>query len=242
MLYLSTTCQLSLCAATTHSNQISNLRDHHNSYDHHPENHHQQGSENGDQWVPELNQNTICLHPAVQSTSVSLQAPFPHIAKSPSISSLRPGRTFLSRRHVKAKVFSACEEDLPPLNDGDDEEADTERDQLIKIKLPNTFVSSFRLEKFSACPKSKLRNVHCRTKPRLAPRRLKQRAYSDRLLPLATPLILLPRRISPLPGLGLLLLLPHPVFSPRPPALVSCLVPRIIIPPSQQILLYRLPS
>jgi len=119
-----------------------------------PENHHQQGSENGDQRPPGLDQNATCLHPAVRSSSVSLQVPFPRIAKSPSISSLRPGRTFSSRRHAKAKVFSAREEDLPPLNDGDDEEADRERDQLKKIKLPNTFVSSFRLEKFSAPPKS----------------------------------------------------------------------------------------
>ncbi|KAH9441689.1 hypothetical protein Pst134EA_032678 [Puccinia striiformis f. sp. tritici] len=75
------------------------------------------------------------------------------MTKSTSTSSLRPGRTFSSRRHIKAKVFSAREEDLPQLNDLDEEEvADEESEKLKKIKLPSTFLSSFKLEKFNPNP------------------------------------------------------------------------------------------
>ncbi|KAG0149682.1 hypothetical protein CROQUDRAFT_287961 [Cronartium quercuum f. sp. fusiforme G11] len=80
----------------------------------------------------------------------SLQPMIPSTNQKAS-SSLRPGRTFSSRKHIKAKVFSAREEDLPSLGDEDDEEAaEKEIASLKKIKLPTTFPSSFKLEKFAS--------------------------------------------------------------------------------------------
>ncbi|KAH9440949.1 hypothetical protein MJO29_015313 [Puccinia striiformis f. sp. tritici] len=111
------------------------------------------GSGHKNQPEPEIDQNSSCLHPTVRSTSASLQVPLSSMTKSTSTSSLRPGRTFSSRRHIKAKVFSAREEDLPQLNDLDEEEvADEESEKLKKIKLPSTFLSSFKLEKFNPNP------------------------------------------------------------------------------------------
>ncbi|KAI9623409.1 hypothetical protein H4Q26_014577 [Puccinia striiformis f. sp. tritici PST-130] len=92
------------------------------------------GSGHKNQPEPEIDQNSSCLHPTVRSTSASLQVPLSSMTKSTSTSSLRPGRTFSSRRHIKAKVFSAREEDLPQLNDLDEEEvADEESEKLKKI-------------------------------------------------------------------------------------------------------------
>ncbi|KAA1122749.1 hypothetical protein PGTUg99_007166 [Puccinia graminis f. sp. tritici] len=120
------------------------------------EDHRQEENDSDNQSIqrdqPEVNQNTSCLHPTVRSSSASLQVPLSSLTKSSSASSLRPGRTFSSRRHIKAKVFSAREEDLPTLNDGEDEEADEENEKLKKIKLPSTFLSSFKLDKFNPPP------------------------------------------------------------------------------------------
>ncbi|WAQ92269.1 hypothetical protein PtA15_16A175 [Puccinia triticina] len=120
-----------------------------------PEDHHQEpdsDNQSTQRDQPQVDQNSSCLHPTVRSASVSLQVPLSSMVKSTSSSSLRPGRTFSSRRHIKAKVFSAREEDLPPLNDGEDEEVDEESEKLKKIKLPSTFLSSFKLEKFNPPP------------------------------------------------------------------------------------------
>lgn len=93
--------------------------------------------------------NAPALHSLIRSSSASLQPMVSATTKSSS--SLRPGRTFSSRRHTRAKVFSAREEDLPSLGDEEaDEEAAKEIASLKKIKLPTTFPSSFKLDKFAS--------------------------------------------------------------------------------------------
>ncbi|CAH7667890.1 expressed protein [Phakopsora pachyrhizi] len=88
--------------------------------------------------------------PLMRASSTFFKSTLSSAVKSTPLSSLRPGRTFSSRRHIKAKVFSAREEHLPPLDDDEDEERVKENEALKKIKLPSTLPSSFRLEKFAS--------------------------------------------------------------------------------------------